>query len=68
LPFLLVVGCLRHLRATQAGIVGMTEPVIAAVVAYFVLGESLTPTQLIGGAVVLTAVVLAETSRSAVSA
>ena len=68
LPFLLVVGCLRHLRATQAGIVGMTEPVIAAVVAYFVLSESLSPTQLVGGAIVLTAVVLAETSRPEISA
>jgi len=62
-PFLLVVGCLRHLRASQAGIVGMTEPVLAAVVAFFVLGESLSPVQLIGGAIVLTAVVLAESAR-----
>jgi drug/metabolite transporter (DMT)-like permease len=46
----------------------MTEPVIAAVVAYFVLSESLSPTQLVGGAIVLTAVVLAETSRPEISA
>lgn len=62
-PFLLVVSCLRHLRAAQAGIVGMTEPVLAALVAYVVLGESLSPVQLAGGAVVLVAVVLAETAR-----
>jgi len=62
-PFLLVVGCLRHLRASQAGIVGMTEPVLAAIVAFVVLGESLSPVQLIGGAIVLTAVVLAQSAR-----
>ena len=63
LPFLMVVACLRHLRAAQAGMVGMTEPVVASIVAFVVLGESLTPMQLLGGTVVLIAVVLAQTAR-----
>jgi drug/metabolite transporter (DMT)-like permease len=62
-PFALVLASLRHLRATQASVVGMTEPVIASVIAYVLLGEALTPVQLLGGAVVLTGVLLAETSR-----
>jgi drug/metabolite transporter (DMT)-like permease len=41
----------------------MTEPLIASLIAFVVLGEVLTPVQLIGGAVVLAGVLLAETSR-----
>lgn len=64
-PFSLIIGSLRHLRATQAGIVGMTEPVVATLVAFVWLAESLGPAQLLGGAVVLFGVVLAETARPA---
>jgi drug/metabolite transporter (DMT)-like permease len=62
-PFALVLQSLRHLRATQASVVGMTEPVIAAGIAFVFLGEALTPLQMVGGAVVLLGVLLAETSR-----
>lgn len=64
-PFLLVAGAMRHLPATSVGIIGMVEPVLAAVVARLVLGtsESLTPAQLWGGTLVLAGVVLAETAR-----
>ena len=54
---------LRNLRATQASVVGMTEPVIAAGIAFVFLGEALTLAQILGGAVVLVGVLLAETSR-----
>ena len=63
LPFALVLQSLRHLRATQASIVGMTEPVIASLIAFALLGEVMTPIQILGGAIVLGAVVVAETSR-----
>jgi len=62
-PFALVLQSLRHLRATQASVVGMTEPVIASLIAFVLLGEVLTPVQVLGGAVVLAGVLLAETSR-----
>jgi drug/metabolite transporter (DMT)-like permease len=62
-PFALVLQSLRHLRATQASVVGMTEPVIASVIAWVFLGEILTPVQIVGGVVVLVGIVLAETSR-----
>ncbi|MGD9956136.1 MAG: DMT family transporter [Candidatus Nanopelagicales bacterium] len=62
-PFALVLQSLRHLRATQASVVGMTEPVIASFIAFVLLGEVLTPVQVLGGAVVLAGVLLAETSR-----
>ena len=63
LPFALVLQSLRHLRATQASIVGMTEPVIASLIAFALLGEVMTPIQIFGGAIVLGAVIVAETSR-----
>lgn len=62
-PFALVLQSLRHLRATQASVVGMTEPIIASLIALVLLGEILTPLQILGGAVVLAGVFLAETSR-----
>jgi drug/metabolite transporter (DMT)-like permease len=41
----------------------MLEPVLAALVAYAWLGETLTAMQLAGGVVVLAGVVLAQTAR-----
>ena len=41
LPFFLIVSALRHLPATRVGIIAMLEPVIAIVVAWLWLGETL---------------------------
>jgi drug/metabolite transporter (DMT)-like permease len=62
-PFSLVVLSLRHLRASQASVMGMTEPVIATAIAWVVLDEVLTPYQIVGSAIVLGAVLLAERNR-----
>jgi drug/metabolite transporter (DMT)-like permease len=62
-PFLLVVGALRHVSAARLGIVAMLEPVVATVVAWAWLEESLEPAQLLGGAVVLAGILLAQTAR-----
>jgi drug/metabolite transporter (DMT)-like permease len=61
--FGLVVSALRHLSATRVGIVAMLEPVAAGAVAWAWLGESLGPAQLLGGAIVLAGIVLAQTAR-----
>lgn len=61
-PFGLFISGLRFLPPTQAGIVSMLEPVVAAVVAYALLGETLVPLQLLGGALVLTGVVMVQTT------
>jgi len=63
LPFLLLVGALRHVSATRVGVTAMFEPVAGALVAYAWLGESLSAAQLTGGAVVLGGILLAQTSR-----
>src|SRR5438093_7797354 len=62
-PFFLIVGSLRHITATRAGIVAMVEPVVASVIAYGWLDETLGATQLVGGAIVLIGIVLAQTAR-----
>ena len=59
----MIVGSLRHITATRAGIVAMVEPVVASVIAYGWLDETLGATQLVGGAIVLIGIVLAQTAR-----
>lgn len=63
IPFALVVGALRHISATRAGITGMLEPVLAIVVAWAWLGESLNPVQLSGATATLAGIALAQSSR-----
>jgi drug/metabolite transporter (DMT)-like permease len=62
-PFALLVGALRHISATRAGIVAMLEPVAGSLVAWAWLGESLGGVQLVGAAVVLTSIFLAQSAR-----
>jgi drug/metabolite transporter (DMT)-like permease len=62
-PFFLIVSALRHLPATRVGIIAMLEPVGATVVAWAWLDESLSALQLVGAAIVLAAIVLAQTAR-----
>jgi drug/metabolite transporter (DMT)-like permease len=62
-PFFLIVSALRHLPATRVGIIAMLEPVVATVVAWAWLNESLSAVQLVGAAIVLLAIVLAQTAR-----
>lgn len=62
-PFFLLVSALRHLPATRVGIIAMLEPVVATIVAWAWLDESLGAVQLVGAAVVLGAIVLAQTAR-----
>jgi drug/metabolite transporter (DMT)-like permease len=62
-PFSLIVAALRHVSATRVGVVAMLEPVVATVVAWAWLRESLSAVQLLGAAVVLVAIALAQTAR-----
>lgn len=62
-PFALVLFSLQYLSASQASVVGMAEPLMATAIAWIVLGEVLTPVQLVGGLVVLAGVLIAENSR-----
>jgi len=63
ITFLLVAAALRHIAATRVGSVAMLEPVAASAVAFLWLGESFGAAQLMGGAIVLAAILLAQTAR-----
>ena len=63
IPFALAMKSLAYITAAQASTIGMTEPLIASIIAWIVLSEVLTPVQIAGGAIVLAGVYLAERSR-----
>ena len=62
-PFGLLVAALRHVSPTRAGILAMFEPVAGTVIAYAWLQEELDTVQLVGAAVVLCGIGLAQTAR-----
>lgn len=62
-PFLLSFAAIGRLKATPAGIVASSEVIFAFVVAWLWLGEELDALQLVGAAVVLVGIVIAQTSR-----
>lgn len=64
-PFLLSFAALGRMGATAAGIVASSEVIFAFAVAWLWLGETLNLTQIVGAAVVLVGILLAQTSRKA---
>jgi drug/metabolite transporter (DMT)-like permease len=64
-PYLCVLNGIRFISASQASLIGMLEPVIAGFFAWFALSEQLAPIQILGGAIVLAGIYLAERSRQA---
>jgi drug/metabolite transporter (DMT)-like permease len=62
-PYIFVINSIRHIGGAGASIMGMTEPPIAAIFAWLVLNEILTPIQLVGGAVMLIGIILSQRAR-----
>ena len=62
-PFWLIVVSLQHIRASQASVIGMTEPLLASLIAWVALGEVLSPVQIVGAVTVLVGVYLSERYR-----
>lgn len=62
-PYILVINSIRHIGGPGASIMGMTEPPIASIAAWIVLGETFVPIQMLGGAVMLVGIVVAERAR-----
>jgi drug/metabolite transporter (DMT)-like permease len=58
IPFLLYFIGIRFLPPTSVGVTACLEPVIAALVAYLALGEVMGWLQMVGGLLVITAVIL----------
>jgi len=63
ITFSLLTGALRHISATRASIVATLEPVLATVMAWFWLEETFGAAQLVGGAVVLAGIFIAQSAR-----
>ncbi|WP_111721230.1 DMT family transporter [Homoserinimonas sp. OAct 916] len=62
-PFFLSFLALKHLTATAAGIISSSEVIFAFIVAWLWLGEALALNQIIGIAIVLAGILLAQTAR-----
>jgi drug/metabolite transporter (DMT)-like permease len=62
-PFVLVASALPRIGATRTAIVSMLEPVVAILVAWAWLGESMDAVQIAGAVLTLAGIVLAQTSR-----
>jgi drug/metabolite transporter (DMT)-like permease len=80
-PYLLAIGFLgtflaiqtfyagsRRIGAAQAALVSTVEPLIIVTLAFVVLGETLAPIQLAGGALIIVGVLIAQTGRASSSA
>ncbi len=63
ITFSLVLTSMKHLRASQASTVGLTEPLFATMIAWVLLGEALNAIQVLGGALILLGVFVAERAR-----
>jgi len=60
IPFGAFLKALKHIRATEASVTATLEPVLAAVVAWVLLGEALGWAQILGGLLVIAAIIVAQ--------
>ena len=63
IPFALFFIGVNFIRSTRASITATLEPISAGFFAYFFLGEVLEPLQVVGGAMVVGAIVLLQLRR-----
>lgn len=59
-PFAAFLTALHHIDATKAVVTSTIEPVIAGLAAYWLFGESFTVVQLLGGVLVICAIVVVQ--------
>lgn len=63
IPFWLSLKAMQFINAQQASAMGLTEPVLASLVAWLILSELLSGWQIVGGAVTLLGITVAEWAR-----
>jgi drug/metabolite transporter (DMT)-like permease len=63
-PYLLTIAGLRKLSASTGSVIGMIEPVFAGIIAWIWLNESFNLIQLIGCAIVLFGIYLADKAKA----
>lgn len=67
IPYLLTVTGIRELSASTGSVIGMIEPIFAGVIAWWLLSEAFNAIQLLGCAVVLLGIYLADKARAQVA-
>jgi drug/metabolite transporter (DMT)-like permease len=68
IPFACMITAVRHLPAARAAIVATLEPVLGALLAWPIHGQSLSPAQISGGLVVVGAIVWVQSQRAELEA
>ena len=63
IPFGLTLAAVKLIPAARVGLTATIEPVVAAIAAFLVLGEQLAPLQIAGGAIVIVAILIAQSLR-----
>lgn len=63
IPFAFTMSAVALIPAARVGLTATFEPVVAAIAAFFILAERLDGPQLVGGAIVLAAIVTAQSVR-----
>jgi drug/metabolite transporter (DMT)-like permease len=63
-PYLFVVGGIRRLSASTSSVIGMLEPVLAGAFAWIWLSQSWSAIQLLGGAIVLIGIYIADRAKN----
>ena len=63
IPFGLYFTVINYIRSTRAAITATLEPISAGLMAFFLLGETLETLQLLGGGLVIAAIVLLQVKR-----
>jgi drug/metabolite transporter (DMT)-like permease len=62
-PYLFSVGAVRLIPAARVGLTSTSEPVIAAVAAWLLIGQSLELLQVVGGLIVVAGILVAQSVR-----
>jgi drug/metabolite transporter (DMT)-like permease len=63
IPYLFSVGAVRLIPAARVGLASTSEPVIAAIAAWLLIGESLEALQVVGGVIVMIGILVAQSVR-----
>ena len=66
-PYFCVLTGLKGLNASTASVIGMLEPILAGIFAWWWINERLTAVQLMGAAVVLVGIYLADRAKSSLT-
>jgi drug/metabolite transporter (DMT)-like permease len=68
IPFACMITAVRHLPAARAAVVATLEPVLGALLAWPILDQALSPIQIIGGLVVVGAIIWVQSQRTQLEA